>query len=351
MGMVWEEPPRGGSPPPELWSRPGLQLLQAMVDGNVVSPPIHYLTGMRPTAVGPGTAEFQMPATRWLTSPSGFILSGALAVLADGPLGCALQTRLGPNTAYTTAELSMSYLRPPFADGRTLTARGRAVHVGRSLGLTEVMVTDADGRDLAHGISRCYVFPHPGGPAMGETERPEDQSPPPFEREPVGEATPAEVWREHSGLEVLRRLIDGSQAAPPVTHLTGLRPVAAEEGGCTFVMPATGWLPSPSGMVEGGTLVMLADAAMASAVQTTIPPATAIAPIDNTVKFLRPVPPDGRDLTASAKVVHRGRTIAVAEAQIRNADGKLVCTAISSVMILPGRDMTAPVTPTEQAEA
>jgi uncharacterized protein (TIGR00369 family) len=323
-----------------------------MIAGDVVAPPIHYLTGMEPTAAGPGTAEFQMPATRWLTSPSGFILSGALAVLADGPLGCALQTELGPSTGYTTAELSMSYLRPPIADGRTLTARGRAVHVGRSLGLTEVMVTDADGRDLAHGTSRCYIFPHPGGTDTAPTPVAGAQDgPPPFERAAEGEATPAEVWLEYSGLEVLRRLIDGSQPAPPITHLTGLRPIAAEEGSCTFLMPASGWLPSPSGLLEGGTLVMLADAAMASAVQTTIPAATAFAPVDNTVKFLRPVPPDGRDLTATAKVVHRGRTIAVAEAQIRNADDKLVCTAISSIMILPGRrDVTAPVVPAEQAE-
>ena len=104
-------------------------------------------------------------------------------------------------------------------------------------------------------------------------------------------------------------------------------------------------------MLEGGTLVMLADATMSSAVQTTIPPGTAIAPIDNHVKFLRPAPPDGRDLTATAHVVHRGRTIAVVEAQIRNADEKLVCTAVGSVMIRPAVDMTTQVVPVEQAEA
>ena len=52
----------------------------------------------------------------------------------------------------------------------------------------------------------------------------------------------------------------------------------------------------------------------------TVPAATAFAPVDVTVKFIRPVPPDGRDLVASGTVVHRGRTMAVAQAEIRNGD-------------------------------
>jgi uncharacterized protein (TIGR00369 family) len=145
--------------------------------------------------------------------------------------------------------------------------------------------------------------------------------------------------------------IGGTLPAPPLHHLTGVRPTEAGEGTCTFVIPATRWLASPTGLVEGGVLVALADLALAGAVHTTTPAGTAIAPADITVKFIRPAPPDGRDLTATAKVVHRGRTIAVSEARVTNADGKLVCVAIGSAMVLAGRDMTAPIAPQEELSA
>jgi uncharacterized protein (TIGR00369 family) len=323
-----------------------------MIAWEVQPPPIHHLTGMQPTSAREGTADFQMPATGWLASPSGFILGGVLAVLADGPLGSAIQTTLGPGTPYTTSELSMSYLRPAVADGRTLTSRGRLVHAGRSLALSEATVADADGRDLAHCTSRCFIFgaldvPSPP-PPLPAFEPPAFETPDPYMRPVEGEPVAPERFREMSGLEIMRGLIDGSLPSPPIHFLTGQRPVAAEEGSCTFAMPASGWLPSPTGFVEGGTLVMLADAALISAAQTTVPAGTAVAPADITVKFIRPVLPDGGELRATARVVHRGRTTAVAEAHIHNAQGKLVCTAMGSALILPGRDMTSPIAPQEE---
>ena len=338
--MIWQEPPRGAVAPPEVFARTGLEQLKTYVAFEVAPPPIHHLTGMRPTSARLGTVDFQMPATPWLASPSGFILGGVLGILADGPLGSAIQTIFPPGTPYTTSELSMSFLRPAVADGRTLTSRGQLVHAGRSLALSEATVADADGRDLAHCTSRCFIFPTVDVPSppppLPPWEPVEHDTPDPYLRPVEGEVLDPELWASRSGLEILRGLIDGTLPAPPIHHLTGQRPVAAEEGACTFVMPASGWLPSPTGFLEGGTLVMLADVALVSAAQTTVPAGFAVAPADVTVKFIRPVWPDGGDLRATARVVHRGRTIAVTEAQIHNAEGKLVCAAIGSQMILKG---------------
>ena len=82
---------------------------------------------------------------------------------------------------------------------------------------------------------------------------------------------------------------------------------------------------------------MLADLALLLAVQTTTAPGVAIAGLDLKANFPRPVPPDGRDLTARAEVVHRGRSIAIAGAEVTNAEGKRVLLATGSVMYLPGR--------------
>ena len=46
------------------------------------------------------------------TNATGLIPGGLLAVLADAPLGAAMGTTLGPGEWFTTAELSMTFLRP-----------------------------------------------------------------------------------------------------------------------------------------------------------------------------------------------------------------------------------------------
>ena len=135
----------------------------------------------------------------------------------------------------------------------------------------------------------------------------------------------------------MRAHISGELPRPPLSYLMGARPTEAGEATCTFAMPATGWLCSPLGTVEGGVTACLADLALGGAVQTTVPSGTALAPTDLRVQFLRPVRPDGRMLTAAARVVHRGRTVAVAQAAVTNADGKLVALATGSALLLPGR--------------
>jgi acyl-coenzyme A thioesterase PaaI-like protein len=62
--------------------------------------------------------------------------------------------------------------------------------------------------------------------------------------------------------------------------------------------------------------------------------------VDLKVYFLRPVPPDGRDLLARGTVIHRGRTIAIATSDVFDAVGKKIAVATGSAVILPGRPAT-----------
>ena len=352
---IWREPPRGGYPDPQVLGLSGIEQMRTYFRGQAAKPPIHHLTGMQPTEVGHGTATFTMPATGWLLSPPGYVQLGALAILADGPLGSAVQSALPPLTVYTTAELSMNYLRPVTAESGTLVCRGRLILAGRSLGLSECVVEDGRGRLVAHGTSRCVVFP-PMGPAPPEPPQlppAEDQSyeaPDPYLRPVAGTPLPQDVWDRMSGLDIMRALIIGDLPAPPITHLTGLRATEAGEGSSTFVLPASEWLCSPLGKVEGGFIALLADTVMACAVQSTVPPRTSYAPLDLKVNFLRPVKPDGRDLTGRGTLVHRGRTMAVAHAELTDADGKRVAVATGTAVILPNRPWhpDRPVVPADE---
>ena len=338
----WREPVRGGYPDLALAGRSGLEQLRTLVEGRGPRPPISRLTGMALTEVGLAGATFAMPATPWLLSPQGVISVGTLAMLADGPLGCAVQAALPPATAYATSELSLRLLRPVRADG-TLVARGRLVHAGRSLALSGVQIVDRNGRLLADGSSLCFIRPMPAPPAGATTpaapapEAPDRASPDPYERPPLGHVVAQEDWDRLSGLEVLQAIIAGDLPAPPIHHLTGLGPVEVGSGEAVFAMPCHEWLCSPLATIEGGAIAMLADSALVSAITTTAPPGAAVAAVDLKVNFLRPVLPDGRELRAHGRVRHAGRTITVAEADVLNADGKPVAVATGSAMVLPGR--------------
>ena len=340
-GEIWNEPVRGGRFPPELFGLAGIEQMRVLISGRVAPPPIGYLTGMRPTEVGAGTSTFVMPISSWLQTPQGPVIGGAIAILADGPLGSAIQTILPPATAYTTSELSINMVRPVPKAGQ-LIARGRLIHGGRLLALSEVFVTDDAGRLIAHGTSRCVIFPPTPGvpppPADIPAAQPEDPGwVPPYLRPADGEVLDQEIWNARTGLEVLQAQIAGDLPAPPLHHLLGMSPTRAEEGSCTFMMPSSGWTTSPSGLVEGGVTACLADIALGGAIQTTLPAGTSLAPTDLRVQFIRPVPPDGGPVTATATVVHRGRGVAAARAELTNQAGKLLALASGSSVILPNR--------------
>jgi uncharacterized protein (TIGR00369 family) len=148
---------------------------------------------------------------------------------------------------------------------------------------------------------------------------------------------PQATWDGHEGIELLRRWAAASLPRPPVACLLGAEVAAVRPGAVTCTVPASPWLCSMSGFLYGGALALLADLAMTGAVQSLLPAGTAWAVMDLTIRFLHPVAPDGRLLTARAQVVHRGHRIAVATSEIASADGKLTAHADCSIQLLPHR--------------
>src|ERR1700721_2551849 len=131
---IWEEPVRGFyTAPGQFAALSGLDLLRAMLDSGL-GPPASYLFGFRPTAVEPGGVTFTMPVTDWLLFPQGVVSGATLAMLVDAPLGCTVQTALPPATPFTTAEISLRFLRTVGPQSGMLTAKGRLIHAGQSTG-------------------------------------------------------------------------------------------------------------------------------------------------------------------------------------------------------------------------
>jgi uncharacterized protein (TIGR00369 family) len=298
---------------------------------------------MRISDVGERTAAFTMPLSGWLQSPQGLVSIGPLTMPADAAVACAIQTELPARTAFSTSELSLRLLAPVRTTG-TLTARGRLIELRRHVGLGEVSVYDEEERLIAHGSSLCFVSPGIGPSPAGQAPPPDadvhgdDGWPDPYAQPPLGEVLPDELWERMSGLEILRAQLQGELPLPPIHHLTGLDITAASVGEATFAMPASEWLCAPArGRVQGGAVALLAEAALSGAALTVTPAGTALAPIDLKVNYLRPLPADGRRAVADGRVVQRGRRMAVATSEVRDADGRPVAIATGSALLLPGR--------------
>ncbi len=339
---VWQEPVRGGHPRAGTAELPGLDRLRAQLAGgsDFPAPPLAHLTGMRMVEVGIGSAVFEMPLTGWLRSPQGAISIGPLAIPADAALALAIISTLPAGGQLTTSELSLRVLSPARPGGRVI-ARGSLLHARRTIALSEATLIDEHGRLLAHGTSLCFIIEGSGTPSLsdGDAAEPEQyDSPDPWQREPLGEVVPQELWDTRSGLEILETAIAGERPPAPINHLIGLAPTAASEGRVTFTMPATRWLCAPPpGRLQGGAVALLAETAASAAIQTTLPAGTALAPVDLKVNYLRPAASDGRDLLAHGTVIHRGRRTAVATSEVLDADGRRIALATGSAIVLPGR--------------
>ena len=342
--LTARERPQGGTWGPEILELAGLDMLRANLERSLVDPPISRLTGLRLSDAGLGMATAWMPASPWWQSGAGVFLAGTTAFVADVVLGAAVLTSAPAGTGVTTSELSVSFLRVPTIRSRTIVGHGRLIHATRSLGLSEATLGDARGRLLGHASSRCVLF-ELDPEMLAARQLPEAAASPlpdPHLREVEGQVYGQEYWNVTPGLVAMQQVADGS-FVPPCFRLMGLRGVEAHEGEMTMAMPASGWICNAFGVLYGGAIAFLADAAIILAAGSTVPAGTAFNTIDLKLYFLRPVVPTDGELLARARVVHRGRTIAVVNCEIVGPDGALVAQGTSSVLLLPGRYWELPV--------
>jgi uncharacterized protein (TIGR00369 family) len=131
------------------------RLIDRIKTGEVVAP-VAQLVGFRPTLVESGKAVFELEAGPQHRNPMGTLHGGILCDVADAAMGVAYASTLADGESFTTLELKINFLRP-FRDG-TLTATARVVKSGRTIGLAECDVTDAEGRLIARAMSTCMTL-------------------------------------------------------------------------------------------------------------------------------------------------------------------------------------------------
>jgi uncharacterized protein (TIGR00369 family) len=145
---------------------------------------------------------------------------------------------------------------------------------------------------------------------------------------------PATAAMTMQGIDFLRGIASGEVPSPPVALLLGIDIVRVDAGSAVFVIDPGEHLYNPIGSVHGGTLATLADSALGCAVHSMLPAGVGYTTVDLNVTYLRPATRDSGPLTCEAEVVHSGRKIATARAQIVDNNGRLYATATTTCLIL-----------------
>ena len=150
--------PHGVATADQIAGRSGREVLDAMIAGELPSPPMAETLGFGLIEVGDGFALFEgHPAPR-LLNPMGIVHGGWALTLIDSAAGCAAHSILPADTGYTTVETKVNFSRPIQATDGAVRAEGRVITRGRRIITAEAKVIDADGRTLAHGTSTLMVL-------------------------------------------------------------------------------------------------------------------------------------------------------------------------------------------------
>jgi len=148
-------------------------------------------------------------------------------------------------------------------------------------------------------------------------------------------SVPMEDILRYPGLELLQRLVDGHYPAPPIAAIMNFSLVEVGEGRAVFHgMPGESHL-NPLGGVHGGWAATILDSALGCSVQTTLALGEGYTTAEFKVNLTRPITPRTGLVTCEGRVIHKGRTLAVSEATLKDKDGKLLAFGTETCSIFP----------------
>jgi len=152
------------------------------------------------------------------------------------------------------------------------------------------------------------------------------------------------------GLSALQAMVAGELPPPPFAVLLGFELVELEEGRVVFAVEPGPQHYNPIGSVHGGLAATLIDSATGCAVHSTLPAGVGYTTTDLQVRYVRGITRDTGRVVCEGTVVHRGRTLATAEARVTAGD-RLLAHGTAGVLILPPAARTGSTAPPGSASA
>lgn len=147
---------RGSREPTKVAAMTFFDRIQAMMIDPALLPPIARLIGFRVVEAQRGAVTLALTVEPRHHNAVGTVHGGVLCDIADAAMGLAYGTTLAEGESFTTVELKINYLRP-FWTGE-LRAVGKLIKGGRTLGVIDADVLDAEGKLIARASSTCMTL-------------------------------------------------------------------------------------------------------------------------------------------------------------------------------------------------
>lgn len=151
-------------------------------------------------------------------------------------------------------------------------------------------------------------------------------------------ADPREIgakWMQLDGREFLEQIGRGEIPLPPILSVLDISEGSVGDGWIEFSMRPQGYMLNLAGSVHGGVLATLIDSALTCALVTRLAKGMACTTIDLQMRFFRPAHLSAQRLTARAEVLNMGTSLGATTGEIRDAKGRLIVHATSSLAIAP----------------
>jgi uncharacterized protein (TIGR00369 family) len=136
-----------------------------------------------------------------------------------------------------------------------------------------------------------------------------------------------------SGLDQVRGMRDGIFGIAPMQALMNMRLIEAEEGLVVFTAVPEQKHYNPQGTVHGAFATAILDSAMGLAVVTKLPAGISQTTVEFKLGFIRPMSSQTGEVRGEGRVIHCGRSIAIAEGRLFGRDGKLIAHGTTTCMI------------------
>ena len=146
-----------------------------------------------------------------------------------------------------------------------------------------------------------------------------------------------EVLTSHDGLGFLKAMIEGNIPNPPISEVLGFHLIEVEQGRAVFEGLPEYRHYNPIGTVHGGFAATLLDSALGCAIFSTLAKGEAWTTLELKFNLVRPLTKDTGPVRAEGRVIHRGRTVATSEGDLKDRAGKLYAHATTTCMIFPAK--------------
>jgi uncharacterized protein (TIGR00369 family) len=139
-----------------------------------------------------------------------------------------------------------------------------------------------------------------------------------------------------SGLDFLRRLLDGTYPSPPIGKAVDMWPIEFELGRAVFEAMPSARFYNPIGIIHGGWIATLLDTVMGCAVHSTLQAGQVFVTIEMKTVFVKAVLEKTGKVRCEGKLLHSGARIASSEGKIFDGKGDLIAHGSETCMIMDG---------------